>query len=906
MKVGFFAFSGYHEKDEDTGRLSGYGYEFLQKIGNESDLTYEYMDYDKSYSDSLDALEKGEIDLLTSVSKTPEREEKFLFSDEPIGVNSTLFTVKAGDERVVPGDYSTYDGLVVGMLDGNSKNDVFFKFAEENGFQFTPKYFETEDELTRALQSGEVDGIVTGSLRATENEWLIESLEPSEFYVVTRKDEPELMAEVNEAIEALDETDPDWREDLNNKYYAVDDGGSVLLSAKERDFLQENGPFTVLVRPDNAPYSYVGEGGVPKGIFPSLFGLMAKRTHLDYEYLRPRNYEDYAAMRDSGAADLVIDVPDDYWDAEREGLKLTDPYFTTTFSMLTLRDTPNEINSVAVPKEATDIVSYVEDTYGSALVLDSAEECVVALLAGRVDGALLYSYVAQEQVRDDERRTLVAEPVEAPAESFSIGVRSHDSHILLAIFNKAISGIDVSVRSSLVNSEVSDGEAPVTLLAFLYANPVYAVIGGAALVALVFVVVLYVYRRHAQSALEAEVEMVSERYEVQQVKLRQALSDANQASEAKTDFLNSMSHDIRTPMNAIIGFTDIALKHMGDDEKVRDCLKKVHVSSEHLLSLINDVLDMSRIESGKVSIETEPVSLKELLEAMRDIVSVDVREKGLHFSFDMDGVRHPWVMCDRLHLNQVLLNLLSNAVKFTMPGGSVGLSVKETCSGEHAARYEFSVFDTGIGMSPEFLEKVFEPFAREKTSTVSGIQGTGLGMSIAQDIMHLMGGEVSVRSELGVGTTFTVVLPLFYADVVTESVEGEGDHEILDVAGRHVLLVEDNALNREIAQEILGEAGFLVDVAVDGSEAVSRVEAGETFDVILMDIQMPLMDGYEATRRIRVWESESGSARVPIIALTADAFADDSRKAEEAGMDAHVAKPIKVSRLMKTLADVLD
>ncbi len=388
--------------------------------------------------------------------------------------------------------------------------------------------------------------------------------------------------------------------------------------------------------------------------------------------------------------------------------------------------------------------------------------------------------------------------------------------------------------------------------------------------------------------------------------LAKALVAANQSNQAKTTFLNSVSHDIRTPLNAITGFTALAMNHLHDPDMVKNYLGKVTVASNHLLALINDVLDMSRIESGHIELEEKPVSLTHIYQDLETIIQNDIKAKGIHFFGEMKDIAHPTVLLDPMRMKKVLLNILSNAAKFTPEGGEIHFSIEEIGdAADGKGLYQFHIKDTGIGMSKEYITHIFEPFSREETATVSGIPGTGLGMSIASRIVKLMGGTITVTSEVGKGSHFIVTIPA--TRIAEEIREKENSEEPLEqiIEGKRVLLVEDNELNREICQELLEMAGFTVDTAEDGKIAVEKVREAPagTYDVILMDIQMPIMDGYEATREIRCLV-EGKKAGIPIFALTANAFAEDRRRAIEAGMNGHIAKPIDIPSLMKTLRNV--
>ena len=393
--------------------------------------------------------------------------------------------------------------------------------------------------------------------------------------------------------------------------------------------------------------------------------------------------------------------------------------------------------------------------------------------------------------------------------------------------------------------------------------------------------------------------------EQKNVALQLAVQRETKANLAKREFLFNMSHDIRTPMNAIIGFTALAQTHIDDRGQVEDYLKKISVSSQHLLSLINDVLDMSRIESGKVTLEAKPVHLPELVHELRDIVQAVVSEKDLSLTLDTVGVENEDVIADPLRLEQILINVLANAVKFTPDGGQISLWIvqKDTAPAGYAD-FEFHIKDNGIGMSEEFQKHIFEQFARERTSTVSKIQGTGLGMAITKSLVDMMGGRITVKSEQGKGSEFTISLRFPIGEAKTGQTPPAAKASAF--TGKKLLVVEDNELNLEIASTLLKEAGFEVDTAENGKIAVEKVEAAsaDRYDLILMDIQMPEMDGYEATRRIRALP-DAKKAALPIVAMTANAFEDDRKNALHAGMNGHIAKPLDIQKLFQVLSELL-
>lgn len=404
-----------------------------------------------------------------------------------------------------------------------------------------------------------------------------------------------------------------------------------------------------------------------------------------------------------------------------------------------------------------------------------------------------------------------------------------------------------------------------------------------------------------------EINDMKKREEKYNQSLKDALEYANRANKAKSQFLSNVSHDIRTPMNAIVGFTTLATTHIDDKEKVKEYLENIATAGKHLMGLINDVLDMSRIESGRMEIRQETFDLVEMVEDVRTMNASLTENKNIDFEVDTTGVIHRNIISDSLRFNQVLINIVGNAIKFTKPGGMVGITVTEDKTKTDTAMYRFVIKDTGIGMDADFLEKIFDPFERERTATESRIEGTGLGLAIVKNIVELMGGNIRVESKKGEGSQFYIDVP-FKLSLEEASNQDKENNVVsdIDITKLKILLVEDNEINRKIARAIFADKNMTLDEAFNGQEAVDTlIEKGAGYyDLVLMDVQMPVMNGYEATAKIRSLPDE-GLSQIPIIAMTANAFEEDKRASLKAGMNAHISKPIDIDILMDTIKSVM-
>ncbi|MCI5595222.1 MAG: transporter substrate-binding domain-containing protein [Lachnospiraceae bacterium] len=888
VRVGFYRLDGYHMQDED-GNRSGYGYEFLQKIGRYLPYTYEYVGYDKSWKDMLEMLEKGEIDILTSGGKTPERERKFEYSENDIGNTVTILAVKEGDERFKTKDYATYDGARLGFLRNSSRNESFQKYAEENHFTYIPVYYDTYADMELDLQEGKIDGIISGNIRKIENEWIVDQFEYRNFYVMAPKGDRSLLDEIDKAIEQLNRDEPGWRTTLMNKSYIDSSTENISLTREEQNYLTDlknrKTVLKVVVNPDRSPYSYVEDGEV-KGIIPTIFEKVAEKLDLSYEILETGTRKEYYQKLESGEADICMDSGFVYSEAEKVGYELTDPYMSTGFSRITKQNFSGDIRSIASMEKPYLLRDYLENRFSDLDIqyYDSIEECLHAVETGKADATFLYTYTVQEVINHDLRNPFTSTIMGVGYASFSIAVRNDMDPRLLTSLNKAVAHIKNNEIENIILENTENLQNNQSLTEFLYHNPGYLII---------IVVIMWVF------AVMIGIAIIAKR---NQKRLQKAYDEVNAANNAKKDFLSKMSHDIRTPMNAIIGMTDIMEQNAADEQKVREYLTKMRVSENYMLTLLNEVLDMSKFERGVMELKKEEFGMKDLLADIKLVIGEMAKLKDQEFHIDVEGIIHTRVIGDSKCLEQILLNLLSNAVKYTNRHGEISLYVSETEPG----CFLFRVKDNGMGIPPEYQEKVFEEFFRVEDSRVSQIQGTGLGLTLVRKYVELLEGTLSLKSEEGKGTEVQVRIPMEVIEEKQEKLSPESDEEgeLSKLTGLRVLLVEDNELNREIAQELLYAMDVQVDCAENGKVGVEKFTASSVgfYDAVLMDLQMPVMNGLDACRSIR--SSGREDEKIPVFALTANAYAQDIEDTKQAGMNAHIMKPIDVPVLYGLLKKV--
>ena len=1145
LRVGFFEFGGYHMIDSE-GVRSGYGYDILQLLRPYLHCQYEYVGYEKGWQEMLPMLEKGEIDFVTSAVKTPEKLAKFDYTDMSIGNSSVIMTVKEGQQKYLPKDYKNWNGMRVGLIPKNSKNEVFLKFAQDKGFSYESQFFRHTDELSEALQSGKVDAIVTGSLRKTSNEVVYEQLDIQPFYIIVKKGNKELLARLNAALEALVFETPGFAGELQQIYYGHwrNNMTSVPFTVAEQEFIQASNEakreFVVLLQPGQFPLEYLKDGE-PKGVFADIAHLISQTSGLNFKLTIAQDRTEYIQMRADRKCDLVMDVPHDFQWAENAGYFQTKPYYPVETSMLTQKNSLGEIKTVGTLKDSL-LHRYAVKNKPQGVTIctyPSNESMIEAVKSGEIDGAYLLSPMAENAILNDRTGTLTQEP-SGRVLDFAVGIRENSDARFISIISKCVNNLSQQeiLKISRDNNLLLDRTLNFRELVVEY--PLLFFLSGLGLIAILAacLAVVFAYHRRAVKAgtllaknsrmwnlminflpihifakdvsqdfkyvfnnkargdffgfspeemngmddydllppnlakprrkadqkladvgtgadevfLQAQgkdgqlhdlysilVPFVDEdgtkfllgcsvdqteleearrkseenaewfqktlisigdgvlttdiqgritllnpiaekmlgttlaecqgrphtdffnivsyqsgapvtspvqrcldtgeivslanhtdlishggtRYHIADSaapirnrsgkiagailvfrdvtkeynlrdklqasthQLRDALRQAQRANSAKGIFLSQMSHEIRTPLNAIIGYLNIAQESGHDSGKIKECLTKGLDASGHLLSIINDILDISSIESGRLRIANDDFDFKRLLTGIVSMFYNQAERKGIKFEMQLRDLTEEWLIGDSLRVNQILLNLLSNALKFTPAKGTVTLMVKQFPMVNNRIPLMLQVTDTGCGMNNEYKSRLFKPFEQQDASTARKFGGTGLGLSITKNLVTIMGGTIEVESEVDKGTTFTVHLPFERSAKTMAAAEA-------DFSKLRALVVDDLEEDRAYIQMVLAKCGVKSDAVESGEAALlqleRRRESRHPYDLCLLDLKLSGMDGVETVRKIR--ELNGMSAQMPIILVTAYDVAAISTEAHAAGANKVMQKPL--------------
>ena len=910
VHVGFFRLDGYHNMNSD-GEKSGYGYDFLQMISGYANFKYIYVGYQKTWSNMLEMLADGEIDMLTYAPKLPEYQKRFDFSRHSIGTSAVLITAPVASAVFAAHDYQSFDGMRVGMLRVAGHKATLAAYAAEKGISCTPVYYDDFRNMKKALKAGkEIDAMMSEEMRLLSDEVVIDKLGSREMYVMVKKGNRQLLDTIDEAIGKLDAANPSWMSDLQGKYFfsAYTDRLPVTLSELQyiKSLVTQGKKLKVLFSPTRYPLCYV-QNGKAAGVFVEIFRQIAARYGLPYEFVRADSLDEYYRLRANAAADIVLDFAGTSDTAEILGYRLTSVYANSSCSIITAKNFDGAMHTVAAIRDSVTFNNIAKKRTPRARILgfDTFDECVDAVRSGAADCAYVYASTAQIFALRDNRYRIKTKQLSDQTFEFRLAINAKTDMLLYGLLNKAARNFSRSETEKIINSYLLNARQNYTLLDYLANNPLL-MLSVPFLLLLILVSFIMVQKANARKLKASNSELNANR-----VALEKALTAAKAASAAKTRFLSQMSHDIRTPLNGIIGMTKIAGDNLKDPARATDALGKISQSSDHLLTLINDILDLSRIESGKMTMTREPTDIRVTISQCVDILNSSVISRDLEVVTEIAPVKKPFVLTDALHVRQILINIISNAVKFTPDGGKIVFSAK--CSPDPEGKLllaRFEVSDNGIGMNEDFQKHIYEAFTQaDEYNARTQFKGSGLGMSIVRQFVDMLGGTIDIRSKLKAGTSVVVELPFEIdrnADAKAAETAQENGEAQADLAGARVLLAEDNEINMEIACVMLENLGIRADQAEDGQIAVEKFKASGVgaYQCVLMDVMMPRLNGYEATRAIRALDRPD-AASVPIIAMTANAFSEDVKAALDCGMNAHIAKPVDIQVLTKTLADFI-
>ena len=912
VRVAYQEFNRQMIVDEQNKPVSGYAYDYIQTIGAYAGWDVKYVPC-SSFFDSVRLLRAGKVDLIYEISYTKERAEEFLFPNDPMGYEYYYLYSSAENTSITPGDYKSMNGKKVGVTSGTILAELLREWCRKKNVDFKLIEYEEISKKEADLYAGKIDLDLELSMLAKRDLSAVEKVGASAYYLVAGKNRPDLIADINSAMEKVLNNDLFYFSRLQERYFS-DTVLSRNLTTEERKWLAGHKVLRVGFFDKYLPFSAKDENGRPIGACIEIIGELLKALKLEnklkVEFICfDDQREGYKAV-EAGKIDLMFpayvsnSVKHDYRIIGGKSL-------ATIASNLAYLDDYGDGKNKRIGVNRHNLMQYYysRDSYpNSKIVLhDDIQGCLDGVLDGTLDGTFLNGFRSEALLKPGKYHAL--RTVRAKSD-FQIHMAFAEDNIgLMLLMNRGLTILDPDFINKAAYSYMGRIYT-YSMMDFLQDHILPVIVTVAGIVALIVALIGYRVSNRKLAGINRELTEYSETIEKQrrqeselreqlekkQNELEDALQMAQAASRAKTAFLSNMSHDIRTPMNAIIGFTGLAAKHIDDKDRVEDYLATIARSSEHLLALINDVLDMSRIESGKMTLNEKPESLAEIIHALREIVRADMQAKRHEFLIDAADVRNELVYCDKMRLNQVLLNLISNAIKYTNPGGKISLRIiQKAVTGAGYASFEFRCRDNGIGMSEEFAETIFDPFTREENSTVSGIQGTGLGMAITRNIVDMMGGRISVRSKKGEGTEFVVSLDFRIAE------KKAADPVLPEVKDLHGLVVDDDVNTCQSVADMLRQAGMRSEWCASGKEAVIRaaesLRHGDPFKVYIVDWQMPEMDGIETVRRIR--GAVGGDAS--IIILTAYDWADIEKEAREAGVTGFLAKPLFLSDLRRAL-----
>ena len=889
----------------EKGARKGYGYELLQTLSGYTGWQFEYVTCD--WSDCFEKLKNGEIDIMGDISYTEDRAEEMLFSDEPMGEEKYYLYADLSRADISASDYKTLNGKKIGVLMGTEPEVMLTEWEEKHGIKTQHVNISNNEDVKQKLANHEIDCFVS----LEESFWAelgistITRVGKSGIYYALNKDRPDLKEELDNAMRALDEAAPFYTADLYKRYFSLD--YIPILTGEEKAWLKGHGAIRMgFLTSDRGVSTYDPATGEITGTITDYIQFAADclgNQELEFQLVGYDDKEAELNALKSGEIDMIFHFDQSPNLAEEYRVACTNTTWTSNMMAVTNQQhfNENKANRIAVPQNKISLTRYLAFYYPQWEIVDcdTQEDAIKLVKDGQAD---CFITGVSSEAKYSKNHGFYSVLLPNPAKScFAV---NSGNRSLLSILNKTIKAMPANMLTSSLAMYKSSSRK-VTLSEFIKDNFFMVLLVSSIAVAAILLTILKLLRKARKA--EAAARKAANDTQKLNAKLQIAVENAESANHAKSTFLFNMSHDIRTPMNAIIGYADLASRHSDDPAKLKNYMENIQVCGQNLLMLLNNVLDLARIENDKTEME---YSVSDVDKDFRNCIAMfrnQADSKGQTLTVTTH-LLHPYVYVDIPHLTEVCTNLVSNAVKYTGAGGTIRCDVTQKPGEKESwCNMVITVADNGIGMSQEFQKHIFEPFERERTSTISKVEGSGIGMGIVKKLVGLMGGTVAVESKIGVGSKFTVTIPCRIASEDETQAKREinpSDQKCL--CGTRILLTEDNDLNAEIATELLQEEGCTVDRAKDGVECVDMLEkaANGTYQLILMDIQMPVMNGYDAAKKIRRMDDPQ-KAGIPIIAMTANAFTEDRQVALDAGMNDHIAKPINMNVLVPTLRKYL-
>lgn len=899
LRVAFPQVDGMSWTAED-GTHHGMLVDYLNEIAKYTGWEYEYID--TKGPAMLNEFVEGKYELMGGNYYIPALEKYYAYPNYNMGYSRSLLLARSDDRSIHSYDLESMNGKTIGVYENARENIRRLKeFMAINGLYCNIRYYKQEDMVGKIglypyLAKGEIDLLLNNVAHISDSVRVVVAYDSQPYYIVTNPGNKEVLDGLNMALERILDANPNFAAER----YAVnfpDRLVNIQLSDRDLEYVNERKTITVAV-PENWYPLYCKETPLKNhtDIMADVLDEIKSFTGLRFSYVYAKNYADAIRLIQQGDADILGFFLGDENDAAQLGLALSASYVSANNIIVR-----NKACSYPAPGLVGALVENQRLPSGISVekirFYPSIKEALFAVNNGEADFIYGLSSRMEQDILRYHFTNLAPVTLVNDQSTISFALPIPVDPDLLTILNKAINNLSESERTVIRNRNLeSIGVSEFSLTDFIYANPLQFMFIVMFVLSVLFTALLLAIGARMKATV-----------------IQGNLKRAEAANLAKSEFLSRMSHEIRTPMNGIVGMSTIAMQNIDNTDKIKDCLEKVIMSSKHLLALINDVLDMSKIESGKVELRHECFNFRAFLQDFENLYGEQAKSKGISYETVLASDLEVQIIGDSLRLNQVLSNLLSNALKFTPAKGIIKLRVSKTGEDQENVYLRFEVIDTGCGIAEENYDKIFESFEQENVDVTYKYGGTGLGLSIVKRFTQLMGGGIHVTSVQGSGSTFTVDLPFGkikesgkptrFSDIDGRSDLARDCYVIdYDFKGKRILLVEDNELNREIAEELIGATGASVESAEDGVQAVKKFKesAEGYYDLILMDVQMPHMDGYEATRCIRAL-GRSDAQKVPIFAMTANAFAEDVQKSREAGMNAHISKPLDIRAVYKQM-----